>query len=354
MSSRHTWKLFSESVKVRKAMLADIKKATTSIDLEQFIFMLDDTGRDFLEAIIERAKEGVAVRMLIDVGGSPDLYASLLDDALAKVGIQIVFFNPISLWRLHTIASWYFRDHRKNLIIDKRVGYTGGTGVYPMDWRDTNVRIEGPVVAQMIYSFDRMWDFAQTGKFKKFKNLSNPEQEFSYITNSPRFKQRHFYKELIRQLRSAHTRAWFATPYFVPDLRFLRLLTRKAREGVDVRLVVPESSDYALEDWAGRSYYTLLLRSGVRLYQYPSFIHAKNYIIDDWASVGSFNLHNISFLLAHEANLFTTSKKFRAELEKQFLDDFNTAREMGQLEWYARPVSQKIKEILTWPIHKFL
>ena len=184
----HSWKLFSSSVFARSEMLADIKRAEYSIDIEQFIFELDDTGKDFLEAFIERAKAGVQIRLLIDVGGSPDFFNSSLGDALTRVGIRVLFFNPISLWRLHTIASWYFRNHRKILIIDNKIGYTGGSGISVKERRDTDVRIIGPVVAQMQYAFDRMWRFGETEKFTRLKNLSLPDQEFSFVTNSPRFR----------------------------------------------------------------------------------------------------------------------------------------------------------------------
>ena len=357
----YKWKFYHSAKSARAAMIRDIESATKSIDLEQYIFTLDGTGKKFLELLTQKARSGVTVRMLIDARwrdphGLDDFkyFSDSITDILKRAGVKVVIFNPISPWRLYNVTSWYFRDHKKILIIDGKIAYTGGSGISDFNQRDTNVRIEGPVLGQIQYAFDKMWTFVTSGKFSRLKKLFYEEYEFAFITNSPRYRQRHFYRELLLRLRRAHTRAWFITPYFVPDIRFLRTLLRKAREGLDVRLLIPTATDHPWVDQAGRSYFALLMKAGVRVFIYPDFIHAKNLVIDDWSSVGSFNLDGVSFFLAHEANLCSTDSKFTQEVAAQCLEDMQAASELGKLAWRNRPLFDKIRELVTWPIHRFL
>src|SRR3989344_6940478 len=177
-----SWKFYTDAQSCWDDMLADIHKARVSVDLEQYIFTLDQIGFKFIEALIQKAKQGVEVRLLCDWSGSVVFAGSELRSDLVRNGVKVIFYNPISYWRLSTISSWFFRDHRKITVIDSQIAYTGSLGVKSdmFNWRDTHVKITGPVVAQIEDAFEQMWNAAAAGKkFFRFKKSRYPQNEFS-------------------------------------------------------------------------------------------------------------------------------------------------------------------------------
>jgi len=362
------WKFFLHAHDAWECMLDDCRNAQVSIDMEQYIFEHDAIGDRFIRIFEQKAREGVRVRLLCDAAGSSNLYNSARVKRLLASGIEVLFFNPIKPWRINNYSSWFFRDHRKVLVIDSHVGYIGGVGVHQRmhNWRDTQVRIEGPVIHELDYVFDQMWNRTKEGKFFRFnKPFFSAEQQtskpqaltkyFYFLTNSPRFHQRFIYHSLIDVIRNAHTCVYLTTPYFIPDLRLVRVL-RLARRGVDVRLIVPNASDHPIVDIATQSYFWIMLKAGVRIYLYRDHVlHAKTVIIDDdWASVGSANLDSLSLLLNYEANLVGTNHTFVSELRGHFMEDLNRSREVIFSDWKKRSWFRKLFEAITWPIHKFL
>lgn len=350
-------------------MLDDCRNALVSIDMEQYIFEHDAIGKRFMHILEQKAREGVRVRLLCDAAGSYNLLNSTHARHLLAAGVEVLFFNPIKPWRINNYSSWFFRDHRKVLVIDSHIGYIGGVGVHQRmhDWRDTHVRIEGPVVHELDYVFDQMWNRTKEGKFFRFnKPFFVSEQQagrpqtltkyFYFLTNSPRFHQRFIYHSLIDAIRNARTCVYLTTPYFIPDLRLVRVLRLAARRGIDVRLIVPNMSDHPIVDAATQSYFWIMLKANVRIYLYRDHVlHAKTVVIDnDWASVGSANLDSLSLLLNYEANLVSTNHSFVAELKKHFMDDLERSRELSFATWKQRSWVRKLLEAITWPIHKFL
>lgn len=364
------WKLFRHSGEAWESMLADCEAAQVSIDLEQYIFEYDAIGKRFAEMLKRKAKEGIQVRLLCDAAGSYNLYNSTQASDLVAHGVMVEFFNPISPWRINNYSSWFFRDHRKVLVVDSHIGHIGGVGIHQRmhNWRDTHVRIEGPVVHELQYTFEQMWNRVREGKFFRFskpffasdKSGGRKPQAFTkyfyFLTNAPRFHQRFIYHSLIDAIRGARSHVYLTTPYFIPDIRLIRVLRLAARRGVDVRLVVPDASDHPIVDVATQSYFWIILKAKVKIYLYHDHVlHAKTIIIDDdWASVGSANLDNLSLLFNYEANLVSTNRTFVRELKDHFMNDLESSKEITLPIWKQRSRIRKLLEAITWPIHKFL
>ena len=339
-------------------MFADCEQAKVSIDFEQYIFEHDAIGAKFMHLLERKAAEGVKVRLLCDTAGSYNFYNSVHHRHLLRMGVEVEFFNIISPWRINNYSSWLFRDHRKVLVVDSHIGYIGGVGIHQRmhNWRDTHVRIEGSVVHELQYIFDQMWNRTKEGVFFRFKKPQPSTKNFYFLTNSPRFHQRFIYHNLIDAIRGAERSIYLTTPYFIPDLRLLRVLRLAARRGVDVRLIVPNASDHPIVDIATQSYFWILLKAGVKVYEYRDHVlHAKTTIIDDdWGSVGSSNLDNLSLVFNYEANLVSTNHTFVHELRGHFLADLERSHKISFKAWKERSLIQKIAEIVSWPIHKFL
>lgn len=352
------WKFFLRSRDAWDRMLDDCRQAQVSIDMEQYIFEHDEIGKRFIHVLEAKAREGVRVRLLCDAAGSYNLFNSVHIKHLIASGIEVLFFNPIKPWRINNYSSWLFRDHRKVLVIDSRIGYIGGVGIHQRmgDWRDTQVRVEGPVVCELEYVFDQMWNRTREGKFFRFSRPQALTKYFYFLTNSPRFHQRFIYHSLIDAIRGARNHIYLTTPYFIPDLRLVRVLRLAARRGVDVRLIVPDASDHPIVDIATQSYFWIMLKAKVRVYLYHDHVlHAKTIVIDDeWASVGSANLDSLSLLFNYEANLVSTNRAFVRELKEHFMDDLQSSREMTLPVWKQRSRVRKFFEAVSWPIHKFL
>jgi cardiolipin synthase len=359
MAAPTSWKFYLSPDTVWEGMTQACEQARFSIDCEQYIFEDDFLGKRFLELFAEKARKGIRVRLLVDAVGSSGLSGSKELVKAVNAGVKVQFFNPIRPWWVHQLLDRFLRTHRKLLIIDGEVGFIGGTGIRAdaSGRRDTNVRICGPVVDEFIAAFEQMWVKTLANKhIFGFKKPFVQDSDFALLTNSPYFRQRFTYWALVERIRAAKKYIYLTTPYFVPDRRLSRALRGAARRGVEVRLVVPNKSDFKITDLATRSYFGLALRAGVRIFKYqPSFIHAKTFVIDDvWASVGSSNLDSLSLMFNYEADLASTDNKFIEEIKWHFIEDSKQCREVLLREWRKRSIWQRLGELLTMPIHRLL
>jgi cardiolipin synthase A/B len=357
------WKFSIRSAEAWESMYADCEAAQESIDIEQFIFEPDAVGQRFLELLAKKNQDGVRVRIICDAVGSSDFLTSKIKKILATKGvgggIRVKFFNPIQPWRIGNVSSWFLRDHRKLLIVDKKIAHTGGVAIAGRmkDWRDTNIRITGPVVTQVQKSFDQMWNAISRQAFSKIRSSVAKGNDFSFLTNSPRFHRRYIYHDLRRTIRKAKKYIYLTTPYFVPSILLFSSLTQAARRGVDVRILLPGSSDVRIANIATGSYFLLALHAGIKLYLYdPSTVlHAKTGVIDDaWGSVGSANIDNLSLLLNFEGDIKSSDLNFIAELKQQFMEDLSKATLITKEYWIERPFLLKVLETITWPMHGIL
>lgn len=359
MINSGSWQLYSENKEAWLAMLNDCANAKTSIDLEQFIFVNDDFGQKLINICKNRAKEGVQVRFLWDAAGSFTFWGSELVNELKDSGIKLIFWKTLipSYFKVPNFRYWFFRNHRRTLIIDNKIGYTGSLCVDDKlkNWRDTNVRLEGPVVNEMYGAFEQMWSRAINKRPARYKRLPKTE-EFRYVTNYPSPGRRHIYSEILKAIRKSEHFIYITTPYFVPTHRLLRTIKAASYRGVDIKLILPEKSDHYLVDLGARAFFRSLLHSGVRIYLYKgNMIHSKAITIDNtWATVGSMNLDSISLLYNFEANIITTNDRFAKKLKEHFFEDLTESTEINLKDWQKRPFYQKILETLTHLIKRLL
>ena len=381
-----SWKLYTDGEDTWQAMIAACEKAEHSIDLEQYIFVNDEIGAKIIDVCVRKAAQGVHVRFLWDAAGSFNLFGSALATELRAKKIDLIFFKTLipGFFKVPDYRSWFFRDHRKTLIVDGTIGFTGGVGVWEKfrTWRDTHIQIEGPVVADMQAAFDAMWTRAthdheneKERKEERKKNrrirkaLRKNEQrkigrngsEFSYVINNPLPGKRKLYHALVDAIRGAHKSVFIVTPYFVPTSRLARVIRLAAHRGVDVRIVIPKASNHPVVDIGARSYFQGMLDSGVKIYLYTGssedngMIHSKIAVIDErWATLGTLNLDTISLLYNFEANIVSTNREFAKEIGELFWNSLRRSDLVDKTDWEKRLFLLKTPEFVVKFIRKFL
>lgn len=349
------------------SMFEAIEGARDHINMETYILEGDEVGQRFADKLIAKQRSGVQVNLIYDsVGtlGTPPEYF----ERLRQSGIRLVEFNPVN--PMSAKAGWELnqRDHRKLLIVDGRIAILGGiniSSVYsggsfgsstqvPSDgelpWRDTDLRIEGPVVAELQKLFIGTWDQQKGGTLVP-RHYFPPIQPMGKevvraIGSSPEEPYSQIYATLISALQSAQSEIWLTSAYFVPDPQLLDALKAAVRRGVDVRLVVPSSTDSWLVFHAGRAYYKELLEAGVRLYERKdALLHVKAGVIDGvWSTVGSTNLDWRSFLHNHEVNVVVLGTDFGERMRGAFLEDVKSSHELTLETWKRRPIRARVSE----------
>lgn len=359
MSSKKQWTLYSSNEDAWQAMLDDCAKAEKRIVLEQFIFTADDFGKKMIDICAKRASSGVEVKFIWDAVGSFSFFGSNIAEDLRKKGIELIFWKTLipGYFRITNYRSWFFRNHRRTLVIDGKVGYTGSMCVDDklVNWRDTNVRLEGHVALEMENAFDRMW--SRANKTRPLPSRTKiGDREFRYVTNYPAPGRRHILVEILSAIRKARASVYITTPYFVPTRRLAHALKQASRRGVDVRIILPEKSNFYAIDLGARSYFKSLLESGARIFLYQgNLIHSKTAIIDgEWATVGSLNMDSVSLLYNFEANIIAKNNDFAEELAIHFREDMQESKEITLNEWRNRFFLEKIPEILIRLVRDFL
>lgn len=354
--SRNSFKLFTEGDKLYTEMLAAIAAAQQCIELESYIFADDEVGWWFAEALAERARAGVKVRLHIDAAGSLFWVSRRLKKYLKQQGVVVRWFHRWS-WR----QPWRYnrRNHRKLLVVDNQQAYLGGFNIHRENsfeifgekrWRDTHVVIQGPLVNVAAKLFDVFW-------YRNRRWLADTGSGDSFLvhnqTRSSRYRLCRIYSDAFA---SARRYVYLTTPYFVPDHNTRRRLMEAARRGVDVRLLVPRKSDMRLAQWAARSAYASLLAAGVHIYEYlPRVLHAKTVVADgEWAMVGTANLDYRSLFVNYEINLVTRDPDLSSELKQQFLDDLAVSEQVSSVQWAKRGLTARLFESVAWLVRHWL
>ncbi len=339
-------------------MLQAIRSAQRSVTFETYIYWSGDIGKQFADALSERARAGVKVLVLLDWVGSAKIEESYLQ-AMTDAGVQIEKFHEPKWYDLARLNN---RTHRKLLVVDGQVGFTGGVGIAPTwtgnaqdpdHWRDTHFRIEGPVVAQMQSTFLNNW-LKVTGEvthgdafFPALKPVGTlPAQMFSSSPSSGSESMQLMYHMAIS---AAERSIDLSAAYFVPDELTRQLLLDALKRGVRVRLITPgEIIDAETVRAASRGTWGPLLQAGAEIYEYqPTMYHCKVMIVDQLlVSVGSTNFDNRSFRLNDEANLNVYDAAFAARQSEVFEQDLTRSRRITLVEWSERPFTEKIKERL--------
>ena len=336
--SSDSFRVFIEGDALYASMLRSIERAQDSIQLESYIFADDIVGQAFCRALIERARSGVKVKVHIDAAGSLFWFSRKMQNHMRDNGVELRWFHRWS-WR----RPWHYnhRNHRKLLIVDNRIAYLGGFNIHKENsrkhygearWRDTHVSFDGSLVDVAAQLFDAFW----RGKLR-----AQPMQEAAGSkllhnqTLSCRHRLRCVYGEAFSKAKKY---VFLTTPYFVPDNHTLRQLCKAAERGVDVRLLVPRKTDVRIARWAARHIYTLLLESGVKIYEYlPRVLHAKTVVTDDdWSMVGTSNLDYRSLFTNYELNLATIDQQLASKLKQQFIEDLSLSECISLKNWKKR------------------
>ena len=330
-------------------MLAAIRAAEKTITFESYIWWSGKIGAQFTQALIERARAGVKVHLLFDALGSSKIDEEAVK-AMKAAGIEVEKYNP---WSITTLARINNRTHRKIMVVDGRIAYTGGAGIGDewLEWRDTQFRIEGPVVAQVQAAFIENW-IEVTGRvlhgpeyFPELKPAG--QQSGQFIVTSPGGGSESMQLMYLVSIAAAAESIKLSAAYFVPDDVEVRTLVAAAKRGVRVQLVVPGPvTDSPLVRRASRSTWGKLLRAGVEFYEYqPTFFHCKVMVVDDtWVTLGSTNFDARSFSVNDEANLNVYDRDFAAEQARIFAEDLKRSRRVTLEEWENRPLTEKLWE----------
>lgn len=339
----HRVELLIDGTAAYPRMLDAIAAATRSVFLETYTFAGDATGRRFAEALIERAGAGVDVRVLYDAAGSRETPRDFFGEMRAG-GVRVVEFHPLSgFWRGFRFRR---RNHRKLLVVDGRSAILGGINVadaYARDWRDTNVQIEGPVVADLAGMFLELWGRRETVA----PAAAAVDGARVTATSSQRFRDRwRMSRQYRHAIRRARERVWIANAYFLPSGAFRRALRGARSRGVDVRVLVPSRVDFAPVLYAAQRLYLGTLRAGIRLFEWPGpMMHAKTAVVDGvWSAVGSYNIDHLSLLHNYELTAVVADAGFGRRMEEMFEADFARSREITPEAWRGRGWRRRLLE----------
>ncbi len=363
--------LLNDGPQTISAMMAAIKNAKDHINLETYIFGDQGLGEEFADLLIQKQREGVQVNVIYDSIGSintkPEFFQRLRDN-----GINLLEYNPVNPFK--RMISWRLnnRDHRKILVVDGLIAFTGGINITDdysssslfrsrsrnrsnLGWRDTHIQVEGPAVASFQWLFMQTWvsqksdDLAARKYFPQLKPMG--DKIVRVIASTPDGDYE-IYKAYILAMQEAKVSIHITNSYFVPDAQMIDALTKAAQRGLDVKIIFPGVSDASLVMHAGRSFYSQLMASGVRIFELQaSVLHAKTAVIDGyWSTVGSTNLDMRSFLHNSEINLIALDQGFGSIMENAFNEDLKNSIEVTREKWEQRPFSDQLRE---WIARRF-
>ena len=349
-------------------MLKAINGARTSINLETYIFDQDELGLKFADALIAKQREGVTVNIMYDSVGTIGVPSAFFT-RMREAGIQLLEFNPVNPAKLKG-DSWKVnnRDHRKVLIVDGKMAFTGGINISktyaksslfrssakPTDesqvgWRDTHIKVEGPAVQAFQWLFIRHWATQDRDDLREADYFPKPviagDKVVRVLGSEPGGKFE-IYKAYNLAIQEARKSIHITSAYFVPDRQTVDALKAAARRGVDVKIVLPGVSDSGLVFHAGHAFYDELLESGVKIYQLKlAVLHAKTAVIDgNWSTVGSTNIDTRSFLHNSEINVVVLGDAFGNEMERAFQEDLRDSVLITLDDWRDRSWGKRMKE----------
>jgi cardiolipin synthase len=351
------------------AIESDLKAARHHIHLETFIFGAGEVGRRFADLLAQKHKEGVEVRVLYDGIGSMDTPDGFFDE-LRQRGIEVREFRPVNPVKNPRVWDLHNRDHRKIIVVDGQVGFTGGINIDSTyarassskpgpergledGWRDTHMKIRGPAVRQLQALFIDSWNKAGereelNGKEEYFPAIKPAGDALIMIVgNDSKSDDRSLYGTYLGAFTRASKRLWITHAYFAPNDELLSAMTEAAERGVDVRLIVPAFTDSRIVLNATQATFTRLLKAGVRIYELEdALLHAKSVVIDGSVSiVGSANLDMRSFLHNDEVNAIVVSRDFGERMEAVFRRDQKASKPVTLERWKRRSFWQRLQEI---------
>jgi cardiolipin synthase A/B len=350
--------ILNNGVEFYPAMLEAITGARRSVTVEAYIYWGGDTGMRFARALADRARAGVQVKILLDAVGSASIGGEILD-VMTSAGCEVEWYHPVFWYTVNRVNN---RTHRKSVIVDGRIGFTGGAGIAdhwlgdaedPEHWRDIQIRIEGPAVTPLQTGFARNWlettgelvsgedyypDAGRPGNLAAQSILSSPETGSSTVRIM-------YYLSIV----CARESILIANPYFVPDYQAVRVLIEAKRRGVDVKIMVSgDHNDNTLARLNSRRLYGELLEAGVEIHEYNrTMLHHKCMVCDGlWTTVGTTNFDNRSFALNEENNVCVYDRAFAARMSEIFRKDIDACDRVELEAWRRRGALARIGEFV--------
>jgi cardiolipin synthase len=338
------------------AMLEAIDRAERTVLMESYIFHDDRAGRMFAEALARAADRGVTVHLSVDGVGTMHVPAALFE-GLSLGGVRVLEYRPPSPWRRHW--GLFRRNHRKLLVVDNAVGFTGGLNIGDewlpreqggLGWHDIHVRLEGPAVRELSLLSMATW--------KAHGEIDLPTHEFlipappagdtwaMVVGSREHTRRRAIRQSYLHAINRARDYIYIANAYFLPDRAYRRALGNAVARDVDVRVMVPARGDILALQLASQSLYSRLMRRGIRLFLWnDAVLHAKTAVIDDqWATVGSFNIDHRSWAMNLEVNANMVGRQFATRMRDQFERDEEHCTELDLDVWHRRPVLLRLLE----------
>ncbi|MFQ5470248.1 MAG: phosphatidylserine/phosphatidylglycerophosphate/cardiolipin synthase family protein [Gammaproteobacteria bacterium] len=335
-------------------MLDAISSAQSFVLLEIYLIESGAVADRFIGSLISAAEKGIQIYISFDDFGSIGL-----NDAdrkrLVRKNIHTAFYNPV---RYREFFQNFHRDHRKLLIIDGAVAYVGGTGIADQfdppkhaerKWRETMVEVTGPIVRDWQTLFKDAWCHLSSVEIEEKTTIDqSPLEEgaLGRVVISGEASAHEISRSLIKRIRNAESRIWFATAYFIPSWKLRRALIKAAKRGIEVRLLLPgKFTDHPGIRHAGRRFYSRLLRHGIKIFEFqPRFLHSKTVICDDWVSIGSSNMDRWGLRWNLEANQEINDEDFSQQVQEMFLKDFLESDEFTYESWRHRPWHRRLME----------
>ncbi|SEL94316.1 cardiolipin synthase [Pseudoxanthomonas sp. GM95] len=353
--------VLNNGAEIFPAMLEAMRSAQQNITFETYIYWSGDIGREFSDVLCERSRAGVSVRTTIDWGGSLKMDNALIQK-MEQAGVEVHRYRPLAWYNLHRVNN---RTHRKLLVVDGKIGFTGGVGVAdqwmgnaqdPDHWRDTHYRIEGPVVAQVQAAFNDNW-IKSTGRvlhYREFYPELPPagDTDAQLFLASPAGGSESMHLMYLLSIAASATSIDLAAAYFVPDDLITKALLAAAERGVNIRVMLPgphiDSSSVRL---ASKASWGPLLQAGIEFHEFqPTMLHTKLLIIDKLlVSVGSTNFDIRSFRLNDEASLNMYDPVMAERLSAVFERDLERSKRYTLQQWQQRPLSERLFETLVLP-----
>jgi cardiolipin synthase len=360
-----TWQLYFNPGEYFDGLIADIDNARHCIYMETYIFELDDAGNRVLNALQRAVNRGLHLQLLIDGIGSYYDAAEIAEN-LSSTNSEVRIFHPLpwdfNLYRraltaghwysqvFHFVAELNHRNHRKLCLIDEQSAWLGsfnitadhvnsGSGRVNDFWHDTGLRVTGALVKSLVDNFNQVWQHKRSGVGIRSRQFL--ASEAIARRNQPR-------QELLQVLEQARHRIWITNAYFNPSRQLLKMMQRKAGEGVSVKLIVPQRSDIIFFPWLSRSFYSDLLQSRIRVFEYGNrVLHSKTMVIDEQLLIGSTNLNYRSLFHDLELDLLSADPQIVAQMEQRFERDIFTSEEITQQGWLRHPWLLKLPGLLS-------
>lgn len=342
--------IFFDSQKFLTQLIQALDQAQSTIEIEVYIWDVDPIGQQLEDALIRAAKRGVKARVIVDRVGAFE-WINRRMDSLVQLGVEVRVFRPLlglrTLLKYSTdklrfvLGAVNRRDHRKVFTIDRKIAFVGSFNFSEdaLAWKETVIQVDDPKDIKILthfFEYTWVWIKDENARFQKYDSetlITEVMSSETIRTTQIKKLRSHYRRDFLHRVMNAEQRIWFVTPYFNAPRFFLKALVKAAKRGVDVRLMVPKSTDPIWFSYLSRLYYAPLVQRGLKIYEYqPSFIHAKTALIDSSGMVGSGNLNYRSFYQDLELNIIVTKPEDVDSLHEEFIKDMASCHQIAGKE----------------------